>query len=52
MARPIAETPILKGKDAVAFIKRMKAQKDKCLSKSERARIKANFEKLNAIAEF
>jgi len=52
MARQIKETPVLKGKDAVAFIKRMQSEKDKRVSKADRERIKANFNKLNSIAQF
>ena len=52
MARPIKETPVLTGKDAAIFVERMKEQKDKRISKREKERIKANFDKLNSIAQF
>lgn len=50
MAKPIQPTPVLKGKDAVRFLdamgKRPKATKE------EKERIKADFEKFNALAQF
>ncbi len=52
MARQIKETPILTGKDAAVFIERMQSQKSKRITESERKRIKANFEKLNSMAQF
>lgn len=52
MARPITETPVLTGKDAVNFVERMKEQKSKRISKEERERIIANFNKLNSISQF
>lgn len=52
MARQIKETPVLTGKDAAVFIERMQKQKTKRISKTERERIKANFDKLNAMAQF
>lgn len=52
MARQIKETPVLTGKDAVVFIERQQSQKSKRITKTERERIKANFEKLNAMAQF
>ena len=52
MARPIKETPVLTGKDAIVFIERMQKQKSKRISKVDRERIKANFDKLNTIAQF
>lgn len=52
MARQIQETPVLTGKDAATFIKRMKKQKNERVSKADRERIKANFNKLNSLAQF
>ena len=52
MAHPIKETPVLKGKDAIAFLKAMKAAENKKVSPETKKRIQANFEKLNAIAVF
>lgn len=52
MAKPIKETPILTGKDAVAFVDRMNASKNTPVNVKERARIRENFARLNAIAKF
>ena len=52
MAKPIKETPVLKGKDAVAFIKNMQASEGKTVDKKTRERIKSNFSKLQSIAKF
>ena len=51
MSRPIQETPILKGKDAVKFIKKMYNSKNK-VTETERKRIITNFNKLSSIARF
>lgn len=50
MARPIAETPVLYGKDAIEFDKRMKQVEKQRVSKEVLARMKANYESLKAIA--
>ena len=50
MARPIKETPILYGEDALRFEARMKEHRR--VSPEERARIKANYEALIATANF
>ena len=52
MAKPIKETPILRGNDAVRFIQEKNASKGTVVDKDTRNRIRANYEKLNAIAEF
>ncbi len=52
MARPIKETPILKGKDAQEFVKNMTAQEVSKVSVSKREKIKSNFTKLNSISQF
>ncbi len=52
MARQIKETPVLTGKDAVVFIERLQSQKSKRITQTERERIKANYDKLNAMAQF
>lgn len=46
MARPIKETPILKGKDAVEFDKAMKEAEGRKVSTEEFQRAKAVFEKI------
>jgi hypothetical protein len=42
MARPIEETPVLKGKDARAFERNLEQAKDKRVSESELTRILKN----------
>lgn len=50
MATPIKETPILKGKDALRFLKLHDEMKHRRVSEAERNRIRMNFEKLNSIS--
>ena len=50
MAKPIKETPILKGNDAKDFNKRMQASAS--ISKQENDRRQENFNKLNSIVKF
>ncbi|WP_337043064.1 hypothetical protein [Emticicia sp. 17c] len=50
MAKPIKETPILRGNDAEKFTK--ENEKAKKISKELNARMESNFNKLNAIAKF
>jgi hypothetical protein len=52
MARPIKETPVLKGKAAVRFMEDMEKSKDKRISKEELEKIRNNYEKLKAISKF
>jgi hypothetical protein len=52
MAKPIKETPVLTGKDAAAFVTQMKIADRTCVSASERARIRENFARLQAVAKF
>jgi hypothetical protein len=52
MAHQIKDTPILKGKDAKAFMGKMKANEGKKVSPETKKRIHDNFQKLNAIAKF
>jgi hypothetical protein len=52
MAKPIKETPVLKGNDAKVFLEQMKAAVNTRVDVKERARIRENFAKLNAIAKF
>lgn len=52
MAKPIKETPILSGKDAVAFNEQLKAATQVKVDKKERERIRLNFSSLSAIAKF
>ena len=50
MARKIQETPILTGKDAERFIKRM--QETRTVSDEEIERVKKNYEYIMSIAKF
>ena len=52
MAKPIKETPVLKGKDAVKFNQQMKAAQVAIVNSKEKERILQNFKKLQAIAKF
>lgn len=51
MAKPIKETPVLRGKDAAKFLQVMEIPKVP-MDKETRERIKSNFSKLNSIAKF
>jgi hypothetical protein len=51
MARPIAETPVLKGKDAVQFEKNLKHAENERVSDQELARILENFKKMKSLAK-
>ena len=50
MARPIKETPILTGKDAERFVKRMNEKRT--VSNKEIERVKKNYEYILSIAKF
>ena len=50
MAKPIKETPVLKGKDAKVFVMNNKAPKKE--SDAELAKIKQSYEALKSIATF
>ncbi len=52
MAKPIKETPVLTGKDASAFVRSMNEGERNRVSTQERARIRENFAKVQAIAKF
>ena len=52
MAKPIKETPFLKGKDAVKFNEAVKNNRKTEANMEVRARMKANYEKLKSIATF
>lgn len=51
MAKPIKETPVLKGKDARIFLEKIKTSSDNRNTKKENLRIRENFNKLNSIAK-
>lgn len=50
MAKPIEETPILRGKDAENFIKRM--QENHKVSKEEYDKIMSTYERLEKITDW
>ena len=52
MAKPIKETPILKGDDAKQFLDNMIQSASKRVDLSVREKIKSNYDKLNAISQF
>ncbi|PWK68262.1 hypothetical protein LX99_04786 [Mucilaginibacter oryzae] len=49
MAKPIKETPILTGRDAVNFFQVMKTAENKRVSPAELSKIKTNAERLKNI---
>ena len=49
MAKPIKETPILTGKDAVNFFQNMKEAENKKVSAAELSKIKQNASRLQSI---
>jgi|APIni6443716594_1056825.scaffolds.fasta_scaffold2131299_1 hypothetical protein len=52
MAKPIKETPILKGEDAKRFLDNMTKSESNRIGMSDRKKIKSNFDKLNSISQF
>lgn len=50
MARPIKETPLLKGKDARRFMQKMKEPQQ--VSDEEIRRVRSNYEYIMSIAKF
>ncbi|MVT09622.1 hypothetical protein [Chitinophaga tropicalis] len=52
MARPIKETPVLKGDAAVKFLSDMQKTKEKKITSEALDKIKANSEKLRSISKF
>lgn len=52
MAKPIKETPILTGRDAVNFFNNMEKAKTEKVPDSVRQRMKSNYLKLKAIQTF
>jgi hypothetical protein len=52
MAKPIKETPILRGKDAEIFVATTSIDRVIRVDSDERARIRKNFASLQAIAKF
>ena len=52
MAKPIKETPVLSGKDAVVFMQDMENAKTHKAPPEERKRIMDNYKKFKAITNF
>ena len=52
MAKPNKEAPVLTGKDAEAFVDRMKEAVNTRVDSKEWTRIRENFARLQAIAKF
>ena len=52
MAKPIKETPILYGKDAERFSKKIKENKKKKISDAEYKKAVNNYNKIKNYAEF
>lgn len=52
MARPIKETPVLSGKDAIIFMEDMESAKTNKVHPEERKRIMENYKKFKAITNF
>jgi len=52
MAMPITETPMLKGKDALKFLKQMQELQTKKPDEKKIAKMRENFTKLNSIPRF
>lgn len=49
MAKPIKETPVLRGRDAETFIRTIEKNQTAKISQTESVRIQQNFEKINAL---
>ena len=52
MAKPIKETPVLKGKDARVFLEKIQKSIENRNTPNENVKIRENFSRLNAIAKF
>lgn len=52
MARPIEETPILKGRDAVFFADTIRKNESKKAPVSERKKVMHNYDKIKKLARF
>lgn len=52
MAKPIKETPVLKGRDADNFQRKMELSNSHKASYEIKAKIQKNFERLNCISKF
>lgn len=52
MARPIKETPVLRGQDAVNFLSKINSSSQPKVSQEEKEKIRRDYEALKAIAKF
>jgi hypothetical protein len=52
MAKPIKDTPVLKGKDARVFLEKIQESSDNRNTPNENSTIRENFNRLNSIAKF
>lgn len=52
MAKPIKETPVLKGKDARNFLKQVEIDKNNVVSKTVSVRMKNNYDSMASISKF
>lgn len=51
MAKPIKETPVLKGKDAEKFVRQMEAAKGDSIDTKTMNRIKENYSKISSLVK-
>jgi hypothetical protein len=52
MAKPIKETPVLRGKDAIKFNQEMEKSKSEIVPVAVRERMKSNYSLLKSIVKF
>jgi len=52
MARPIKETPVLKGYDAIRFLTKINSTDRPKATQQEKEKIKSDYEALKSIATF
>lgn len=52
MAKPIKDTPTLKGKDAKRFLEKLSKSDNQKASAEKLAKMRENFSRLNSIAKF
>lgn len=52
MARPIKETPVLKGQHAIDFLNKVNSSAKPKISKTEKEKIRKDYEALKSISKF
>jgi hypothetical protein len=52
MARPIKETPVLKGPDAIRFLTKINSSTKPKVSQEEKDKIRKDYEALKSISQF